>query len=141
MQEHSSDKILPPLARYHYLGRISPDSNPSTSVPDLCHQVPGSIGTQYATRETFDKMGTRQFLPSWNRNNIPETRNEANEIVQALCGMHLFTHVDIAQLQSKDVHSDGAQAAGRRRWRLGLMEELGVLGQADEKYGKATATW
>jgi hypothetical protein len=47
----------------------------------------------------FDSMGTRQFLPSWNRNNIPATRNEANEIVQALCGMHLFTHVDIAQLQ------------------------------------------
>ena len=47
--------------------------------------------------------------------------------------MHLFTHVDIAQSQSKDVHSDGAQAAGRRRWRLGLMEELGVLGQDDEK--------
>jgi hypothetical protein len=37
----------------------------------------------------------------------------------------------IAQLQGKDVHGDGAQAAGRRVWKLGLMEELGVLGQAD----------
>lgn len=61
----------------------------------------------------FDKMETRQFLPSWNRNNIPTIRNEANEIVQALCGLHLFTHVDITQSQSKDVHSNGAQEAGR----------------------------